>query len=128
MSLLQNLLVRNKGNRDCFDLLAYRLLPNDLRQVVWRFALENIPEATGYSERLKENRLITISKFDVTIIKDTDEFVHQMCKPSDFDGGMIFCMKTILSYYEVKKDRILSDYLFLLCIPLMTVYGEAKHL
>lgn len=42
-----------------------------------------------------------------------------MCKISEFDGGMIYCMKTILSYYEVKRDRILSDYLFLICIPMM---------
>lgn len=37
---------------------------------------ENPTEASEYSERLKENRLLTISKFDVSIIKDTEEFIH----------------------------------------------------
>lgn len=41
---------------------------------------------------------------------------------------MIFAMKTILSYYELKKDRILTDYLYLLCIPLVFVFGSSKHL
>ena len=42
-----------------------------------------------------------------------------MCDITQFDGSMIFCAKTILSYYEIKKDRILSDYLYMLIIPLM---------
>ena len=36
-----------------------------------------------------------------------------------FDGKMIFAMKVILSYFERKQDRILSDYLFYVSIPLM---------
>lgn len=36
-----------------------------------------------------------------------------------FDGKMIFTMKVILSYFERKQDRILSDYLYYLCIPLI---------
>ncbi|KAL4499016.1 hypothetical protein ABPG72_016918 [Tetrahymena utriculariae] len=128
LSMLQNLIIRNKGNRDCFDLLAYRLLPNDLRQIIWKFCLENQKESNEYSQKLNENRLLTISRFDVAIIKDTEDFVGQMSTPQEFDGGMIYCMKTILSYYEIKKDRILSDYLYLLCIPLMIVYRDAQHL
>jgi hypothetical protein len=34
---------------------------------------------------------------------------------------MIFCMKTMLSYYEKKMDRILSDYMYFLAIPLMVI-------
>lgn len=37
----------------------------------------------------------------------------------DFDGSMMFAMKTILSYYEKKTDRILADYLYMLSIPLV---------
>lgn len=37
-------------------------------------------------------------------------------------------MKTILSYYELRRDRILTDYLYLLCIPLVHVFGVSKHL
>lgn len=51
-----------------------------------------------------------------------------MSTPQEFDGGMIYCMKTILSYYEIKKDRILSDYLYLLCIPLMVFIDSHSFL
>lgn len=44
-----------------------------------------------------------------------------MTEKEEFDGSMVFCMKTILSYYEKKKDRILSDYLYQLCIPLVVL-------
>ena len=37
---------------------------------------------------------------------------------------MIFAMKTVLSYYEVKKDRILTDYLYLIAIPIIYVFGD----
>jgi hypothetical protein len=60
-----------------------------------------------------------MSKLDVSIIKDTETIVNQMTKPDTFDGTMIFAMKTILSYYEVKKDRVLVDYLYLIAIPLV---------
>jgi Ni/Fe-hydrogenase subunit HybB-like protein len=39
--------------------------------------------------------------------------------PEEFDGSMMFAMKTVLSYYEVKRDRILSDYLYILALPLL---------
>ncbi len=42
-----------------------------------------------------------------------------MTSIEEFDGSMIFCMKTLLSYYEKKRDRILSDYLYQLAIPLI---------
>jgi hypothetical protein len=41
---------------------------------------------------------------------------------------MLFALKTILSYYEVKKDRVLSDYLYLIAIPLIYVYGDCKYM
>ncbi len=36
-----------------------------------------------------------------------------------FDGKMIYTMKVVLSYYERKQDRILSDYLYYLAIPVI---------
>lgn len=39
----------------------------------------------------------------------------------EFDGSMMFAMKTVLSYYEKKNDRILSDYLYMLVIPLVVI-------
>lgn len=44
-----------------------------------------------------------------------------MTSIEEFDGSMIFCMKTVLSYYEKKKDRILADYLYYLSIPLIVL-------
>ena len=70
---------------------------------------------------MRENRLLTISKFDVQIIKDTEGFVNEFMIPEEFDGSMMFAMKTILSYYEVKRDRIISDYLYILCMPLLVI-------
>ena len=49
-------------------------------------------------------------------------------KVQDFDGTMVFCMKTILSYFEKQRDRILSDYLYILCIPLVKVYGNLSFM
>ena len=51
-----------------------------------------------------------------------------MTYPDQFDGTMIFAMKTILSYYEVRQDRILTDYLYLIAIPLVYAFGTAKYL
>ena len=47
-------------------------LPNDFRQIVWKFALENEKESEEYASKMRENRRLTISKFDVQIIKDTE--------------------------------------------------------
>jgi hypothetical protein len=63
--------------------------------------------------------MLTISRFDVQIIKDVEGFTSSMVNVEDFDGSMTYAMKTILSYYELKRDRILSDYLYMLAIPLI---------
>ncbi len=47
--------------------------------------------------------------------------------PEDFDGSMMFAMKTILSYYEIKRDRILSDYLYILSMPLLVKILKIKN-
>ncbi|CAD8099404.1 unnamed protein product [Paramecium primaurelia] len=128
LNLLQLLLNKNKGNRDIFDLFQKKLLPPDVRQLVWKMCLENKQISDEYSRLLGKARMLTMSKFDVQIIKDTEQIVKQMTKPDQFDGNMIFAMKTILSYYELKQDRILTDYLYLICIPLVYVFGTSKHL
>lgn len=51
-----------------------------------------------------------------------------MVKLEEFDGSMMFALKTILSYYEKKTDRILSDYLYMLGIPLVYAFGECKYM
>ena len=51
-----------------------------------------------------------------------------MTAADTFDGNMIFAMKTILSFYELRQDRVLTDYLYLICITLMHVFGQSKHL
>lgn len=56
---------QNRGNRDVLDLLAFKELPSDFRAVVWRFALENDEVSEEYAKKMRENRLLTISKFDV---------------------------------------------------------------
>ena len=91
----------------------------DFRQIVWRFSLENDEISEEYAKKMRENKILTISKFDVQIIKDSEVFLKEYVEPEQFDGSMIFAMKTVLSYYEVRRDRILSDYLFRICIPLI---------
>jgi hypothetical protein len=39
LSLLQYLINRNKFNIDVFDMLAYKDLPMDCRQLIWKFCL-----------------------------------------------------------------------------------------
>mmetsp|Transcript_15881 Transcript_15881/g.13472 ORF Transcript_15881/g.13472 Transcript_15881/m.13472 type:complete len:106 (+) Transcript_15881:634-951(+) len=45
-----------------------------------------------------------------------------------FDSKMIYSMKVILSYFERKQDRIISDYLYYICIPLMRVFGNSHYI
>ena len=63
--------------------------------------------------------MLTLSKYDIQIAKDCEEFVVKYTKIDEFNGAMVFCMKTILSYFEKVRDRILSDYLYILCIPVV---------
>ena len=51
-----------------------------------------------------------------------------MTHPEEFDGSMLLAMKILLSYYEKKMDRVLSDYLYMLAIPLIFTFGEQKRL
>ena len=37
----------------------------DFRQIVWRFSLENDEISEEYAKKMRENKILTISKFDV---------------------------------------------------------------
>ena len=89
---------------------------------------ENSDISNEYYKKLNQARILTVSRMDVAIIKDCEAFVQEMVKPDEFDGSMLFAMKTVLSYYEVKKDRVLTDYLFLIAIPLIYAFGNVTHL
>jgi hypothetical protein len=117
--MMQYLLQQNKQNRDLLELLHMVELPDDLRQIVWRISLENEKVAKEYKNKFAENRMLTLSKYDVQIAKDCEDFIVKYTQVDEFDGTMVYCMKTILSYFEKQRDRILSDYLYVLCIPLV---------
>jgi hypothetical protein len=73
--------LRNKGNRDVLDLLAFKELPMDFRQIVWRFSLENDEISEEYAKKMRENKILTISKFDFQIIKDSEVFLQEYVEP-----------------------------------------------
>lgn len=52
----------------------------------------------------------------------------RLCQLQDFDAGMVFCLKSVLSYYERSTDRILSDYLYYIAIPLIYAFGSMKRI
>eukprot|EP00828_Plagiopyla_frontata_P024966 TRINITY_DN31890_c0_g1_i1.p1 TRINITY_DN31890_c0_g1~~TRINITY_DN31890_c0_g1_i1.p1 ORF type:complete len:400 (-),score=75.88 TRINITY_DN31890_c0_g1_i1:17-1216(-) len=109
-------------------MLQMKELPGDLRQVVWKICIENPEEEQLYLKLYEQNRMTTVSQFDIQIQKDAENFVDKMTHPEEFDGSMILAMKILLSYYEKKMDRILADYLYMLSIPLIFTFGEQKHL
>ena len=64
----------------------------------------------------------------MNILNETRQFVNKFVSESLFDTSMVQCMKTVLSYVEKKTDIILSDYQYLLCIPLIVAYAELRWL
>ena len=63
--MLQLILNKNKGNRDIFDLMQKKILPPDVRQLIWKTGLENKEVADEYSKRLNKARALTMSKFEI---------------------------------------------------------------
>ena len=55
---------QNKENRDLLEILHCVKLPSDLRQIVWRICLENEAIAKEYKDKMAENRMLTLSRFD----------------------------------------------------------------
>lgn len=64
----------------------------------------------------------------MNILNETRNFVAKFVSESLFDTAMIQCMKTILSYVERKTDVILSDFQYMLCIPLIVAFSELRWL
>lgn len=64
----------------------------------------------------------------MNILNETRNFAAKFVSESLFDTAMIQCMKTILSYVERKTDVILSDFQYLLCIPLLVAFAELRWL
>eukprot|EP01017_Pseudomicrothorax_dubius_P038403 TRINITY_DN5749_c0_g1_i2.p1 TRINITY_DN5749_c0_g1~~TRINITY_DN5749_c0_g1_i2.p1 ORF type:complete len:276 (-),score=70.19 TRINITY_DN5749_c0_g1_i2:523-1350(-) len=119
--LIYQRLMASPHNLDLLEIVSHKRLPNDFRQVVWKLCLVNKPVSNEYRELFLKSRVLTISQFDIQITKDADMFVRSHADASAFTGNMFFAIKTILSYFEKKLNRILSDYHYLLCIPLVVI-------
>lgn len=134
LTFLTEFLRQNPKNRDLLEKLkfkvawSYKKIPDDLRHIIWRAALGNPKEEKEYSSLLRTDKALTVSKFEMNILNETRTFVSKFVSESLFDTGMVQCMKTILSYVEKKTDVILSDYQYLLCIPLIVAFSELRWL
>jgi len=59
-------------------------------------------------------------------MNETQNFVTKYANLELFDSMMIQCMKTILSYYEKNTDMIVSDYNYMLTMPLIVCFAELR--
>ena len=85
VNLVKVLVNRNKGNLDLFEKIRFYVMPIEVRKVFWKFFLvqknifnnkkENSNAAKEYLEEAKVYKSNTISKFDLQIAKDCEEFV-----------------------------------------------------
>lgn len=64
----------------------------------------------------------------MNILNETRSFAGKYVSESLFDTAMVQCMKTILSWVERKTDIILTDYQYMLCIPLLVAFSELRWL
>ena len=99
-----------------------------MRHIVWRSVLNNDKAEKEYIALLTKNRAFTVSQFELNILTETRNFTNRFVSQQNFDATMIQCMKTILSYHEKKTDRILSDYHYLLCMPLIIAFSELRYM
>lgn len=128
LSFMTELLRKNPQNKDLLAKLRLKKIPTDLRHCIWRFALANQEIEREYSSLIRNDRVLTVSQFDINIFNECNNFILKHVSYEIFDAGMIQCMKQILSYYEKKTNRILSDYHYLLSIPLVIAFSELKFL
>jgi len=126
--LFEKLMKDNMQNKDLLERFQFLDLPNDFRQKIWALCLANKATSDEYRKKYHDNRLTTVSKFDVQIAKDSEDFINKHMLGEAFDGKMIYTMKVILSYFERKQDRILSDYLYYLAIPVIKVFGNSHYI
>ena len=125
---LQEFLRQNPQNRDLLEKLKFKRIPDDLRHIIWRSSLQNPEIEREYSSLVRTDKVLTVSQFEMNILNETRQFVNKFVSESLFDTSMVQCMKTVLSYVEKKTDIILSDYQYLLCIPLIVAYAELRWL
>ena len=134
LSFLTEFLRQNPKNRDLLEKIKFKVsqinqkIPDDLRHIIWRTSLNNPKEEREYSSLLRTDKILTVSAFEMNILNETRQFVAKFVSESLFDTAMIQCMKTILSYVEKKTDIILSDYQYMLCIPLIVAFSELRWL
>lgn len=64
----------------------------------------------------------------MNIMNETTNFVSKYVSIDLFDSMMLQCMKTILSYYEKKIDMIVSDYNYMITMPLIICFAELRWL
>lgn len=134
LSFLTEFLRQNPKNRDMLEKLkfkvepSYKKIPDDLRHIIWRTALSNPKIEQEYSSLLRTDKILTVSNYEMNILNETRTFAAKFVSESLFDTAMIQCMKTILSYVERKTDIILSDFQYLLCIPLIVAFSELRWL
>lgn len=90
--------------------------------------MNNQKEEREYSSLLRTDKILTVSMFEMNILNESRNFVAKHVSESLFDTAMVQSMKTILSYVEKKTDVILSDYQYMLCIPLLVAFSELRWL
>lgn len=118
----------NPTNRDLLERLKGMKIPSDLRHIIWRTALNDNEIEREYSNLLRTDRVLTVSKFEQNIMEETQNYVSKYVSVDMFDAMMLQCMKTILSYHEKKQDRILSEYHYMLIMPLIICFAELRWL
>lgn len=126
--ILTEALRHNPNNRDLLERLKGMQIPSDLRHIIWRTALNNPDIEREYSNLLRTDRVLTISKFEQNIMEETQNYVSKYVSLEMFDAMMLQCMKTILSYQEKKQDRIISEYHYMLSMPLIIAFSELRWL
>lgn len=67
-----------------------------------------------------------MSQFEMNILKEVTSFAYKYTSQELFDSAMLNAMKVILSYVERKTDIIISDYHYLLAIPLLVAFSEER--
>lgn len=126
--ILTEALRNNPHNRDILEKLKGLQIPSDLRHIIWRTTLNDPDIEREYSNLLRTDRVLTVSKFEQNIMDETQNYVSKYVSLDMFDAMMLQCMKTILSYHEKKKDRILSEYHYILVMPLIICFAELRWL
>lgn len=79
----------NPRNRDLLEKLKGKMLPSDLRHVIWRTALNNDEIEKEYSKLLRTDRVLTVSQFEMNIMNEVTTYVSKYVSVDLFDSMMI---------------------------------------